>query len=559
MVETREESSMAKANQVKVGARLTVGFVLLIVLMGIVGLLGVNGASKLKTMLENSFTVRLPAVDYLIEADRDLQQLLVAERSMIFAETGSAEFKGFLEEYENNLKQSQERWEKYKRLASTQEETALIGPFEKARQEWMDLSRKVVEGRKADTREGRTQALDLTLGAAKKKFEEMRGILDQLTEINLKNAEKDHETAESVYAMTRLILLGGLIVSLIFAVALAWIIYRSIMKPLKKVIHGLSEGAETLSSAASQVASASQALAQGASEQASGLEETSSSIEEMASMTRQNAENAHQANVLMEETARVVEEANQSMQRLTGSMREISAASEETANIIKTIDEIAFQTNLLALNAAVEAARAGEAGAGFAVVSDEVRNLALRAAEAAKNTAGLIEGTVKKIKDGAEMVSKTNEAFSKVTQGTQKIGELVSEITTASQEQARGIEQINRAISEMDRTVQTTASSAEQSASASQEIHAQAGLMKDFVAELVALVGSNNGGGIRLRVGSRLLKKGDKVQALGRTPMNKVLLQGKTIPSTRRPLVQKTKEISPEQVIPLEEGAFKEF
>jgi len=550
---------MAKANQVKVGARLTVGFVLLIVLMGIVGLLGVNGASKLKTMLENSFTVRLPAVDYLIEADRDLQQLLVAERSMIFAETGSAEFKGFLEEYENNLKQSQERWEKYKRLASTQEETALIGPFEKARQEWMDLSRKVVEGRKADTREGRTQALDLTLGAAKKKFEEMRGILDQLTEINLKNAEKDHETAESVYAMTRLILLGGLIVSLIFAVALAWIIYRSIMKPLKKVIHGLSEGAETLSSAASQVASASQALAQGASEQASGLEETSSSIEEMASMTRQNAENAHQANVLMEETARVVEEANQSMQRLTGSMREISAASEETANIIKTIDEIAFQTNLLALNAAVEAARAGEAGAGFAVVSDEVRNLALRAAEAAKNTAGLIEGTVKKIKDGAEMVSKTNEAFSKVTQGTQKIGELVSEITTASQEQARGIEQINRAISEMDRTVQTTASSAEQSASASQEIHAQAGLMKDFVAELVALVGSNNGGGIRLRVGSRLLKKGDKVQALGRTPMNKVLLQGKTIPSTRRPLVQKTKEISPEQVIPLEEGAFKEF
>jgi methyl-accepting chemotaxis protein len=550
---------MAKANQVKVGARLTVGFVLLIVLMGIVGLLGVNGASKLKTMLKNSFTVRLPAVDYLIEADRDLQQLLVAERSMIFAETGSAEFKGFLEEYENNLKQSQERWEKYKRLASTQEETALIGPFEKARQEWMDLSRKVVEGRKADTREGRTLALDLTLGAAKKKFEEMRGILDQLTEINLKNAEKDHETADSVYAMTRLILLGGLIVSLIFAVALAWIIYRSIMKPLKKVIHGLSEGAETLSSAASQVASASQALAQGASEQASGLEETSSSIEEMASMTRQNAENAHQANVLMEETARVVEEANQSMQRLTGSMREISAASEETANIIKTIDEIAFQTNLLALNAAVEAARAGEAGAGFAVVSDEVRNLALRAAEAAKNTAGLIEGTVKKIKDGAEMVSKTNEAFSKVTQGTHKIGELVSEITTASQEQARGIEQINRAISEMDRTVQTTASSAEQSASASQEIHAQAGLMKDFVAELVALVGSNNGGGIRLRVGSRLLKKGDKVQALGRTPMNKVLLQGKTIPSTRRPLVQKTKEISPEQVIPLEEGAFKEF
>jgi len=280
---------------------------------------------------------------------------------------------------------------------------------------------------------------------------------------------------------------GGLII--LITLIMAVILTRSITKPINQVLKGLIESADQVTSASSQISSASQALADGASAQAAGIEETSASIEEMSSMTKHNAENANQANTMMKETGTVVNEANRSMAELTESMKAITSASEETAKIIKTIDEIAFQTNLLALNAAVEAARAGEAGAGFAVVADEVRNLAMRAAEAAKDTTDLVEGTVKKIKIGSEIVVKTNEAFVKVASSAKKVGELVGEISAASNEQAQGISQINKAISEMDKEVQKNAAQAEESASASAELSTQADTLQGFVDQLAGLVG----------------------------------------------------------------------
>jgi methyl-accepting chemotaxis protein len=191
----------------------------------------------------------------------------------------------------------------------------------------------------------------------------------------------------------------------------------------------------------------------------------------------------------MKQAKQVVNQANASMSQLTVSMREIGKASEETSKIIKTIDEIAFQTNLLALNAAVEAARAGEAGAGFAVVAGEVRSLAMRAAEAARNTAVLIEGTVKKIADGAVLVKTTNESFNEVARNAEKVGDLIGEIAAASNEQAQGIEQVNIAVMEMDKVTQQNAATAEESASASEELNAQAEEMKGYVARLAGLVG----------------------------------------------------------------------
>jgi methyl-accepting chemotaxis protein len=276
--------------------------------------------------------------------------------------------------------------------------------------------------------------------------------------------------------------IGILIIALII-----FLVTRSVTKPIDKISENIKQGAAQVGMGSDQVSSSSQVLAAGASQQAASIEETSASIEEMSAMTSQNAKNADLADNLTKEALEAITRADQTMNKLTLSMDEIAKASEEISKIIKTIDEIAFQTNLLALNAAVEAARAGEAGAGFAVVADEVRNLAIRAADAAKDTSVLIEGTVKKVAEGTEMVLKTNDAFKEVTQTSSKVGGLVSEIAVASGEQAQGIDQINTAVSEMDKIVQQNAATAEESASTSEEMSAQAGLMNQMVNELIIL------------------------------------------------------------------------
>lgn len=289
------------------------------------------------------------------------------------------------------------------------------------------------------------------------------------------------------------ILMFGIFLAL-FSVG-GWVLMRSVTKPINSAVLGLSDAAQQVAAVTMQVSSNSQELAEGASIQAASIEETSSSLEEMASMTRQNAENASRANQLMSEANTVVGNANESMTGLTASMGEISKSSENTQKIIKTIDEIAFQTNLLALNAAVEAARAGEAGAGFAVVADEVRTLAMRAADAAKNTASLIEGTVKTIKEGSTLVDNTNREFRKVAEIVTTSGAMIREIAAASHEQAQGIDQISKAIVEMESITQRNNSTAEESASASEQMKAQAVQMKEFVTTLSTLVGGVGNGG----------------------------------------------------------------
>jgi len=284
----------------------------------------------------------------------------------------------------------------------------------------------------------------------------------------------------------------GLLIAALGISPFVLLLVLHVTRQLRGITAQLAEGASQITSAAAQVATSSQTLAQGASEQASSLEETSTSSEEITSMTRKNAENSQMAAAVMAEVDQRVAEGNRTLEEMVQSMQEITGSSDKISKIIKVIDEIAFQTNILALNAAVEAARAGEAGMGFAVVADEVRNLAQRSAQAAKDTAALIEESIAKSNEGSQRLEHVAQVIHAITESAAKVKTLVDEVNLGSQEQARGIEQISKSISEMDQVTQSNAASAEQSASASEQMSAQAEALQNISRELRTLVGGGH-------------------------------------------------------------------
>ncbi len=310
-------------------------------------------------------------------------------------------------------------------------------------------------------------------------------------DMNEKSADKASSDARATLAAAKRV--TGVVVFVGFAAAVALIFFtiRSISSALKSIASSLDEGADQVASAAAQVSSSSQSLAEGASEQAASLEETSASLEEVASMTRRNAEGAQQAKGLSGQTRAAADIGAADMEAMKVAMDEIKTSSNDISKIIKTIDEIAFQTNILALNAAVEAARAGEAGMGFAVVAEEVRSLAQRSAQSAKETAAKIEVAISKSEHGVRISGKVAVSLAEIVEKARQVDALVAEIARASLEQTQGIGQVNTAVSQMDQVTQSNAGTAEETAAAAEELSAQSCVMRDGVGQLLKLVGGS--------------------------------------------------------------------
>jgi len=298
------------------------------------------------------------------------------------------------------------------------------------------------------------------------------------------------ETSGASAARVRAITIALMLLGLCAGGGVLWVV-RNAGRSLRLLASRISESADHVANAASQVSVNSHSLAQGASQQGASLEETSASTEEVASITRKNAEHASEVAQLVQASDAGAAGVNQSLGRMVEQMKQIDASSGKIARIIKVIDEIAFQTNILALNAAVEAARAGEAGLGFAVVADEVRNLAQRCAQAARDTATLIEESIASARDGNTRLDQMAGAVVAMTGNSSRVRILVDEVNSGSQEQARGMDQIAKAILDIEQITMKTAAAAEESASAVTELNDYAGKLRTLVQDMHLMVGTS--------------------------------------------------------------------
>jgi len=302
------------------------------------------------------------------------------------------------------------------------------------------------------------------------------------------------ETAVASYSQRTIVLIGiASLISLLVAGAVWSRISGAIAGQVVQVADALSTASEQVNESSTQVAAASQMLAEGANEQAASLQEVNASMVQILTTTRTNAESADRANGLADTAAVAAGRGVDAMQNLGRVMGEIKVSSDETARILKTIDEIAFQTNLLALNAAVEAARAGDAGRGFAVVAEEVRNLAHRSADAARSTGGLINQARQNSDQGVAAAHEVAGILGEIASGVTSVRELVGQVATASRQQATGVGEVTAAMSRLDSVTQGTAASAEESAAAGQELSAQSRTVAEAVEELRRLTEGTRG------------------------------------------------------------------
>lgn len=344
------------------------------------------------------------------------------------------------------------------------------------------------------------------------------------------------------------LVVAGCLSTIVISQLIAWLVTKDIEGSVKEVMGDLSDTSSKLTSLSRELTSNSQRLAEGSSQQAASIQETSSTLEESSSMVHQTTQNTKEAEILARKTKEFANKGNDEMQDMLGLMEELKRSSAEISKIIKVIDEIAFQTNILSLNAAVEAARAGEAGKGFAVVAEEVRNLAQRSAQAAKDTARIIESNIDLSEKCLSITEVVSGSLVEINNESGKVNELLGEISTASQEQEIGIGQINKAISQMEHVLQANATTAQESARSAEQLTIYEDTLKGIMAQLNSLVDGSNQIGVNIKSMAKLsaVKKPATVKPAKIAPIKPAAPAVKT-------KVEVSKPAAPEDIIPLDD------
>ncbi|HHS12957.1 MAG TPA: methyl-accepting chemotaxis protein [bacterium] len=536
----------------KITHKLIIGFSSMLVIMIVVGISGFIGMGRTQGHLTEIYLQRLPSLDYILQADRDLYQLIVAERSMIFADVRSDVFQQFIADYEENMAQSAERWEKYKELNHTEAELPLIEKFDRIRAVWEVISRRIVEARSEDTRHGRQLAIDLSLSEGHDQFNEMRECLNQLTEIIVEQAGIENLEARRDYRNTviivSLVLLSGVLVGFV----LMRVIGASVTRPVRKVVdmlHDIAQGqgdltrridvesrdemgelakwfnlfvdklheivrqlkiaANALAAASEEISSTAIEMATGAEEQNQQTSEVATSVQEVAAAIVLNSQNAHQTtDIARSATSRAkagtdaMHDTQQGMEAIVRSVVEthkvikaLLERLEQISDVVWTIDDIAAQTKVLALNASIEAANAGEEGKGFAIVANEVRRLVLRTTEATQNIEDTLTAIQKEIQKSSESMDRVNEVVSQGKKAVvraegvfQEILESVSQAMSMIQQIATVSQEQSSGAEEISRSVSAISAVSQQSANGADQLAASARQLNLQTTELRALV-----------------------------------------------------------------------